>query len=69
VFRAVKNEQPIAGSGRPPVSRRLEQLIRRPEPRRNVGWRLEHVGYFYMITSETSSDRMFLTGEATPAAS
>jgi hypothetical protein len=31
----------------------------------NVGWRLEHVGYFYMITSETSSDRMFLTGQAT----
>jgi hypothetical protein len=31
----------------------------------NVGWRLEHVGYFYMITSEASSDRMFLTGQAT----
>lgn len=31
----------------------------------NVGWRLEHVGYFYMITSETSSDRMFLSGQAT----
>jgi hypothetical protein len=31
----------------------------------SVGWRLEHVGYFYMITSETSSDRMFLTGQAT----
>jgi hypothetical protein len=31
----------------------------------NVGWSLEHVGYFYMITSETSSDRMFLTGQAT----
>jgi len=30
-----------------------------------VGWRLEQVGYFYMITSETSSDRMFLTGQAT----
>lgn len=31
----------------------------------NIGWRLEHVGYFYMITSETSSDRIFLTGQAT----
>ena len=31
----------------------------------SVGWRLEHVGYFYMITAETSSDRMFLTGQAT----
>jgi len=31
----------------------------------SVGWRLEHVGYLYMITSETSSDRMFLTGQAT----
>jgi len=30
-----------------------------------VGWRLEHAGYFYMITSETSSDRMFLSGQAT----
>ena len=31
----------------------------------SIGWRLEHVGYFYMITSETSSDRMFLSGQAT----
>jgi hypothetical protein len=31
----------------------------------NVGWRLEHAGYFYMITSEASSDRMFMTGQAT----
>jgi hypothetical protein len=31
----------------------------------SVGWRLEHAGYFYMITSETSSDRMFLSGQAT----
>ncbi|HUB43214.1 MAG TPA: hypothetical protein VMA72_30545 [Streptosporangiaceae bacterium] len=31
----------------------------------NVGWRLEHASYFYMITSETSSDRVFLTGQAT----
>ena len=31
----------------------------------SVGWRLEHASYFYMVTSETSSHRMFLTGEAT----
>jgi hypothetical protein len=31
----------------------------------SVGWRLEHAGYFYMITSETSSSRVFLSGEAT----
>jgi hypothetical protein len=31
----------------------------------SVGWRLEHAGYFYMITSETSSNRVFLSGEAT----
>lgn len=31
----------------------------------NVGWRLEHAGYFYMVTSETSSSRVFLSGEAT----
>jgi len=30
-----------------------------------VGWRLEHAGYFYMVTSETSSDRMFISGQAT----
>ncbi len=30
-----------------------------------VGWRLEHASYLYMITGETSSDRMFLTGQAT----
>ena len=31
----------------------------------NIGWRLEHAGYFYMITGETSSDRIFLSGQAT----
>jgi len=30
-----------------------------------LGWHLEHAGYFYMITSETSSDRVFVTGQAT----
>jgi hypothetical protein len=30
-----------------------------------LGWRLEHTGYYFMITSESSSDRMFATGEAT----
>ena len=30
-----------------------------------LGWRLEHASYFYMITSETSSDRVFVTGQAT----
>lgn len=30
-----------------------------------VGWRLEHVGYYFMITGESSTDRMFLSGEET----
>lgn len=30
-----------------------------------LGWRLEHAGYFFMVTGETSSERMFLSGEAT----
>jgi hypothetical protein len=30
-----------------------------------LGWRLEHAGYFYMITGETSTDRVFISGEAT----
>ncbi len=30
-----------------------------------LGWRLEHANYFFMITGETSSQRVFLTGEAT----
>ncbi|HSR86043.1 MAG TPA: hypothetical protein VLM11_17850 [Streptosporangiaceae bacterium] len=30
-----------------------------------VGWRMERAGYFYMVTSETSSDRIFLSGQAT----
>ena len=29
-----------------------------------LGWRLEHVGYYFMITGETSSARMFVSGEA-----
>jgi hypothetical protein len=30
-----------------------------------IGWRLEHVGYYFMITGETSTDRLFLSGEET----
>jgi hypothetical protein len=30
-----------------------------------VGWRLEHAGYHFMITGETSTSRVFLSGEAT----
>ncbi|HKR71814.1 MAG TPA: hypothetical protein VJT16_23485 [Streptosporangiaceae bacterium] len=30
-----------------------------------LGWRLEHAGYYFMITGETSTERMFLSGEAT----
>ena len=30
-----------------------------------AGWRLEHAGYYFMITRESSTDRMFLSGEET----
>lgn len=30
-----------------------------------VGWRLEHVGYVYMITGEASTNRVLLSGEQT----
>jgi len=30
-----------------------------------LGWRLEHVGYYFMVTGETSTARVFLSGEAT----
>jgi hypothetical protein len=30
-----------------------------------LGWRLEHAGYYFMITGETSTDRVFVSGEAT----
>ena len=30
-----------------------------------LGWRLEHAGYYFMITGETSTDRVFMSGEAT----
>jgi hypothetical protein len=29
-----------------------------------LGWRLEHAGYVYMVTGETSTDRVFVTGQA-----
>jgi hypothetical protein len=29
-----------------------------------LGWRLEHANYFYMVTGETSSERVFLSGQA-----
>lgn len=31
----------------------------------SIGWRLEHVGYIFMITGESSADRMFGTGQNT----
>ena len=30
-----------------------------------LGWRLEHAGYYFMITGEKSTDRVFVSGEAT----
>lgn len=30
-----------------------------------LGWRLEHASYYFMVTGETSTDRIFLSGEAT----
>ena len=30
-----------------------------------LGWRLEHAGYYFMVTGETSTDRIFVSGEAT----
>jgi len=30
-----------------------------------LGWRLEQAGYFFMITGETSTARVFMSGEAT----
>jgi hypothetical protein len=30
-----------------------------------IGWRLEHVGYIFMITGESSSDRILGTGQNT----
>jgi hypothetical protein len=31
----------------------------------DLGWRLEHAGYYFMITGETSSARVFVSGDAT----
>lgn len=30
-----------------------------------VGWRLEHASYFFMVTAQSSTERMFLTGQET----
>jgi hypothetical protein len=30
-----------------------------------LGWHLEHAGYYFMITGETSTNRVFVSGEAT----
>ena len=31
----------------------------------NLGWKLEHVGYYFMITSESTKDRLAGLGEST----
>jgi hypothetical protein len=30
-----------------------------------LGWNLEHVGYYFMVTGETSTKRVLVSGEAT----
>lgn len=30
-----------------------------------IGWRLEHASYYFMITGETSTARVFVSGQAT----
>lgn len=30
-----------------------------------VGWRLEHTGYFYMVTGETSTKKVLISGDQT----
>ena len=30
-----------------------------------LGWRLEHASYYFMITGETSTNRVFVSGQAT----
>jgi hypothetical protein len=30
-----------------------------------LGWRLEHAGYFFIMNGETSTARVFVSGEAT----
>ena len=30
-----------------------------------VGWRLEHAGYFYMLTGETSTKKVLVSGDQT----
>lgn len=30
-----------------------------------LGWRLKHAGYYFMVTGQTSTDRVFVSGEAT----
>lgn len=31
----------------------------------SIGWRLEHVGYYFMITGETSRDKFLASGQNT----
>jgi hypothetical protein len=31
----------------------------------NIGWKLEHVGYYFMITGETSRDKFLASGQNT----
>jgi hypothetical protein len=50
-----------ATEGRRTVASSAEMLTQIEE----VGWRLEHASYFFMVTGETSTARMFASGEAT----
>jgi hypothetical protein len=31
----------------------------------DVGWRLEHASYFFVVTAQTSTEKMFLSGQNT----
>lgn len=41
-----------------PSARILEEI-------ENLGWRLEHAGYTYVVTEQNSTEKVFLSGQAT----
>lgn len=61
----VGGHQGNAGFGSIDGRRTASSSAATPQAIEQLGWRLEHASYFFMITGETSTDRVFLSGEAT----
>jgi hypothetical protein len=61
----VGGHEGTAGFGSTTSRRSTASSAQTLEEIEKLGWHLEHASYFFMITGQTSTDRVFISGEST----